>query len=287
MEMESNLSMNAIPSEAAAQFQEIVRHEMFDMDRSLARSFDTTVAKMTPRGLGLSGNLMSALTEEATNSLKARGHFILGQLLRCLAAHGVELTDEVVVDAIKLLKNEVDDQFQFVGRRLWMNGVFNASGLVQAKQALETQYGQEGPRLVARLSIELKLSAATTKTSQRQGGAPSFNFSGPVALVQAGNGNFANVHQHIDASTKSEVARALQFVLEELDKPENASIGNKLELRELVVDAKAEVEKPNANPLKLGSMLRAAAEGTKFVGSLGPAYQVLKPVLSFFGIQLP
>jgi hypothetical protein len=55
----------------------------------------------------------------------------------------------------------------------------------------------------------------------------------------------------------------------------------------LVVDAKAEAEKPEPNTLKLGAGLRTIAETTKFVGSLGPAYQVLNPFLSYFGIHLP
>jgi hypothetical protein len=72
-----------------------------------------------------------------------------------------------------------------------------------------------------------------------------------------------------------------------LDKPENSSIGNRAELRELIVEAKTEAEKPDSNTLKLGSSLRTIAETTKFVGSLAPAYGVLKPLLSFFGIHLP
>jgi hypothetical protein len=35
--------------------------------------------------------------------------------------------------------------------------------------------------------------------------------------------------------------------------------------------------------MKLSSSLRTVAETNKFVGSLGPAYNVLKPLLSYFG----
>jgi hypothetical protein len=54
-----------------------------------------------------------------------------------------------------------------------------------------------------------------------------------------------------------------------------------------VLETKDEAEKPGSNTLKLGANLRAIAETTKFVGSLGPSYQVIKPLLSYFGIHLP
>jgi len=80
---------------------------------------------------------------------------------------------------------------------------------------------------------------------------------------------------------------ALQLVLAQLDKSESNSIGNRADLRELIVETKAEAEKTECNNLKLGSSLRTIAETMKFVGSLRPAYEVLKPLLSYFGIHLP
>ena len=116
---------------------------------------------------------------------------------------------------------------------------------------------------------------------------PSFVFHGPFGLVQSGDGSQATVHQHVDAGIRTEIASTLHVLIDQLDKPENNAIGNRAELRELIVEAQAEAEKPEPNTLKLGASLRTIAETTKFVGSLGPAYQVLKPLLSYFGIHLP
>jgi hypothetical protein len=113
------------------------------------------------------------------------------------------------------------------------------------------------------------------------------NFHGPVGLVQTGHGSQATVYQQIDAGVRNEIASTLQLFLEQLDRPENSPLGNGAELRELIAEAKAEAEKPEGNALKLGSSLRTIAETTKFVGSSGPAYKVLKPLLSYFGIHLP
>jgi hypothetical protein len=231
---------------------------------------------------------MQALAQDTINSLKARAQFILGQLLRCLTAHHVALTAETVAEASTLLRDAIQTEAQMVRGRLFGNPIFHIQGLEPARQQIQAQYDQEGPRLIARLSNELKLAAAASASPAAPSqGAPSFTFHGPVGLVQTGNGSQAMVHQHIDVGLRNEVALALQGLLERLDKPENNSIGNRAELRELIVEAKAEAEKPEANTLKLGSSLRTIAETTKFVGSLGPAYQVLKPLLSFFGIHLP
>ena len=279
-------STNMIPNEAKNQFQDIITHEMFEMDRALAGTLAATHSTMISRGLGQSGPAMQLLTQDATNSLKARAQLILGQLLRCLTAHHVPLTPEAVTEASTLLREAIHTQAQLVRSRLFGNPVFATRGVEQARQQLQTQYDQEGPRLIARLGTELKLAAAASQASPSRS-TPTFTFNGPVGLVQTGDGSRATVHQHVDAEVKNEIVSALKAFLEQLDKPENRGIGNHAELRELVVEAKAEAEKSESNALKLGSSLRTIAETTKFVGSLGPAYEVLKPLLSYFGIHLP
>jgi hypothetical protein len=277
-----------IPNEAKNQFQEIITHEMFEMDRALGGVMAATQSNASSRGVGTSGPAMQALTQDATNSLKARAQFILGQLLRCLAAHHVVMTPDTLADASNLLRDAIQTQAQLVRGRLFGNAVFAIQNLAAARQQLQAQYDQEGPRLVGRLTTELKLVAAASATpTTSSSSAPSFTFHGPVGVVQTGDGSQATVHQHVGAGIRSQISLALQGVLEQLDKPESNSIGNRAELRELVAEAKAEAEKPAPNTLKLGASLRTIVETTKFVGSLGPAYQVLKPLLSYFGIHLP
>jgi hypothetical protein len=276
-----------IPNEAKSQFQDIITHEMFEMERALAGVLAATHSNMISRGLGTSGPAMQALTQEATNSLKARAQFILGQLLRCLTAHHVALTAETLTEASTLLRDAIQTQAQMVRGRLFGNPVFATQGLGPARQQLQAQYDQEGPRLIGRLTTELKLAAAASAPATSSGSAPSFVFHGPVGLVQSGDGSQATVHQHVDAGIRTEIAAALHVLLDQLDKPETNAIGNRAELRDLVVEAQAEAEKPEPNTLKLGASLRTIAETTKFVGSLAPAYQVLKPLLSYFGIHLP
>lgn len=277
-----------IPPEARSSFQEIIIHEMFEMERMLDSTWGATTARMSTNGMARSGNAMSRLEQDAVNSLKARGAFILGQLLRCLTAYRVNLNAETIADAQALLRETVEAQAQVIQSLLFSGPVFRMPGVEKATQQLQGQFQQEGPRLVKRLSTELSIAlAASAPPDAPSSRAPTLTFNGPVALVQTGDGSQATVHQHIDASVKHQIAEALQVLLVQLDQPENASIGNQPELRGLVVEAKTEAEKPEPNTLKLGSSLRTIAEVTKFVGALRPAYEVIKPLLSHLGIHLP
>lgn len=277
-----------IPDDARRQFQEIVTHETFEMDRTLAAVSAETHSKMIAHGRGISGAVLQALTQDATNSLKARAQFILGQLLRCLTAHRVTLTGETLAEATTLLREAIENEAQMVRSRLFQHAVFARQELRMARQELQAQYDQERPRLIRRITTELQLAAVASMPAVEGPDAPAhLIFQGPVALVQTGDGSRATVLQHIDAGAKAQIAAALAGLITQLDKPENATLGNRAELRELAAEAKAEAEKAEPNALKLGASLRAIAETTKFVGSLGPAYQVLKPLLGYLGIHLP
>jgi len=237
-----------IPYEAKNQFQDIITNEMVEMRRKLARALQATERSMFSRGLGQSGNAMLALAEHATNSLKARAHYIFDQLQRCLSSHHVALSPEVLTEALTLLRTAIEDQAQLVEGQLFESPSFCSVDYGLAKQRLQSQYRDEGPRLIARLSTELKLAAAAANGSPNQS-VPSFTFHGPESREFIGK------------------AKA------EAEKPE----GNTLKLRSVL----------RTITDKLRSVLRTITETTKFVESLELAYRVLKSLLSYLGIHLP
>jgi hypothetical protein len=277
-----------IPPEAQNQFNDIIVHEMFEMQRSMGARMAATQAEQAARGTGQSGIAMHLLGQDAINSLKARSQFILGQLLRVLTAHRVSLTEENLSEAAQLLRGKIEAEAQMVRSHTFSLGTFNCQGQVlgPARRQVQVEFDQEAPRLIARLTTELRLAAAASNATTPPSAGPTFNFSGPVAVVQTGDGSQATVAQHLDAGTRSEIVQALQVLLEQIDGGSD-EIPRRSDLRELVIEAKTEAEKPSPNSLKLGSSIRTIAETTKFIGSLGPAYQVIKPLLSYFGIHLP
>jgi hypothetical protein len=277
-----------VPHEAKNDFNEIIGIEMFEMNRTLSGAMAATQSRLIAKGLGTSGPAMQLLVEDATNSLKARAQYILGQLLRCLAAHQVRLDETTLPEAIALLRDTIDVQSQVIRSKLFGFPVFQTNGLEGARHQLEAQYAQESPRLIKRLTTELRLAmAASKKDSNMAASSTNMTFNGPVGLIQTGDGSQAAVTQHIDLGTRTQLLSVLQSYIDELDKVENHSMAGREELKEMVLETKDELEKAKPNSLKIGSGLRTIAETSKFIGSLGPAYQVLKPLLSYFGIHLP
>jgi hypothetical protein len=275
-----------LPTELDDVLQKILHVEMFDMQRAFGKQLEARTYELARRGVVVSSIALTLIAEDAMNSLRSRGHAILGQILRLLAAYRVPMTEEVVSHAAILLKDKIDAEADLI-----RSIAFNSPTFAQLRdksdlQRIYAQYTQEVQRLTTRLTSEIKVAAATAQSAAASNGQ-TLNFHGPVGLVQAGNGNHATVHQHIDASLKTAIVAALELLLQRLEQPENQSIGNRAELKELAVEAKAEAEKPESNSLKLKSALQGIAETTKFIGSLGDAYQVLKPLLSHFGIHMP
>jgi hypothetical protein len=274
-----------IPEEAKNHFFKVVEHEMVDMDRALDQTMAATTGKAAMAGMGHSSNLMVQLREDARNSLKSRAHYIFGQLLRCLAAHNVALDSKTVSAAASLIEKSIMEQSTSLEHKLLKRPGYASGGLNGASGKLLADFNGEAPRLIDKLKTELELAAAANRSVSKTG--PNITINGPVGLVQTGDGSHATVHQHIDAGVKQQVVSALDICLQELDKPENSSIGNLHDLKGLVIDTKTEAERPHSNNLKIASGLRSIAESIKFVGSLGPAYQVVKPLLSYFGVHLP
>lgn len=277
-----------IPHEAKNDFDGILSIEMFEMDRQLSAAFLATSGRLTMAGHTISSAMALSLTQDASNSLKARAQMIYSQLIRCLGAHGVHWDDGVLQEATNLLRENITIQGQQVRSRLGSFPVFAQLQNRHMTQQADIELAQEPQRQINRLSIELRLAAAASRGPAMTSGSNSnVTIHGPVGVVQTGDSSQATVTQHIDAGTKTQLISGLQLYLDELSKPDNQSLAGRDQIRDLVVETKAELEKPKPNSLKVSSGLRGIVEATKFIGSLGPAYRVVKPLLGFFGIHLP
>ena len=138
------------------------------MDRSLVATMDATQSQAAAQGMGASGPLMQSLKNNAVNSLKARSHFILGQLLRCLTAHRVPLTDENLIEATTLLRETIETQGYAIRSRLFSLGAFTVQwGVNPARQQLQAEFDQEAPRIIARLTTGLEAHSGCIKRRKR------------------------------------------------------------------------------------------------------------------------
>lgn len=126
-----------IPQSATAHFGQIVRDEMFEMDRQLAQAFSSTVTMAIKSGGLHSGRTLVGLHRDSTNSLQARGQVVLSQLLRCLAAHHVPMDTETVAEAMALLKQETETQVRVVRDQLFGIPLFKATATSRQARSCE------------------------------------------------------------------------------------------------------------------------------------------------------
>ncbi len=80
---------------------------------------------------------------------------------------------------------------------------------------------------------------------------------------------------------------ALDRVKQDLVEVEKLSGYEKEEVIDLIEEGRAEIDKPKPNSMRVTSVFSMIAAAIGTVGSLGPAYRVLKAALLPFGIQLP
>ncbi len=258
---------------------ESVRREMTDMDSELSEKLAATQSAMAAQGLVHSDAMMQYLTEDASNSLRARAVFILAQFMRHTSNH---LNADTLSDFSYLLRETVEAQSRAVQNKLFSFPIFAHPDLSEATRQHKFLVERETHSMVARMTAELRITAAeaqyrlespyTTKASP---------LNSPIGAIPRPDDSPLASLPRFNAGTKQQIATALQLYLEELNKPENSQLGRASELRELIRDTRTELDKPDPNPLKINANLRTIAETTRFVGSLNPAYQTLLTFLAF------
>lgn len=272
--------------DALNKFQDVIRHEILDLERSYARQLSASQAKWAANGSLSSSGAVLGFQEIARGATRAGSQVILSQLLRCITAYGVPLDDEAVSRAKTSLRDQINLHATVLRSRLLGMSTFQNPAFSGMKGQTELEFNQETQRVADRMANEIDLAAAASRRIA-SGSSPTLNFHGAVGIVQTGDANVAMMQQHIGAEPGAQIATVLSELLGRLDGAEAALGHNKDALKSLIQETIEETNKPSPNPLKVGSSLRTIAETVKFVGSLETAYTGLKPILSGMGIHIP
>lgn len=271
--------------EALIKYQHVVNHEVVDLQASFAKSLRSKENELNARGLLSSSAAVIAYQDIGQSALRAGGQVILSQLLRCLAAYGVEWNGDVLIRVKAALSEQIALHATVLRSRILALGTFRTPSFAGMKDGVEMEFNKQTERVIDRMSHELEIAASASKP--RPSGAQTFNFHGAVGVVQTGDASMASVHQHIGAEVSDQIVRVLTELLDRLEKGAPGLAVNQDALKDLVRETIDEAKKPAPNPLKLGSSLRTIGETVKFVGSLEVAYNGLKPILGAMGIHLP
>ena len=140
-----------------------------------------------------------------------------------------------------------------------------------------------------KLAVEAHLLVSQLATQQRLPGSSHTTqiFNAPVGAVQIGFGATAKVSQSLDAHAKGAILAALAEVLEVVKQNQVLPEAQTAELVGVVEEARHELSSPEPNSMRAKALVLAAATTIQTVGSLRPAYEMLKRSLSLIGIALP
>jgi hypothetical protein len=114
-----------------------------------------------------------------------------------------------------------------------------------------------------------------------------FNIYSPVGAIQTGANAIAYPTQYLDTATQERLLNALKFVEEALANTDSLPSHPKSEIVELVQESRVEIQKEKPNTTKLQTLLSTVGASIRTVASLKPAYETLKTVLVYFGVNLP
>jgi hypothetical protein len=112
-------------------------------------------------------------------------------------------------------------------------------------------------------------------------------FNAPVGLVQTGAGSIGFSTQHLDSGAKDALEKAMDALLRALDEKSVNGEAPLNEVRELVIETKAEVAKPKPNMTRVKSLVAGIGGAISFVPKLKVAYDTVKWAAAMINITLP
>src|SRR5262249_18894583 len=148
---------------------------------------------------------------------------------------------------------------------------------VNAKTYLQGHLPKARELALAQADAEIDLATASLlRRAEREGARTVYQFYAPVGAVVSGIRASASVVQNIGGSERTELASALDKLRDALARAEELGEQPKGELLDVVHDARAELERPQPNGVRLTSLLYGLGAAVQTVGSIEPAYHALK-----------
>jgi hypothetical protein len=266
-----------------------IRLEISDQNARLEKDINRIKAEMNARGMLNSGNTLVRIATLCADAARDRAQFAWQTVYRFVTTAGVRYYDGLGQE----LKSLVDEFLPAVlgDLRSYPTQEAHRMNVVNAIPQLQQIVDAGRASAVAKVHNEIDLFVVSLKNRQssaaEKGDSPTFNIYSPVGSIQTGANAVAYVTQTIDASTRQKLTEALVAIEEGLASIDALPAHPKAEVVEVVKEAKAELAKAEPNSTKLRSLLSATATAIQTVGSMKPAYELLKTGLAYLGITLP
>lgn len=266
-----------------------IRLEISDQNARLEKDIGRIKAEMSARGMLISGNTLVRIATLCADAARDRAQFAWQTVYRFVATAGVRYHDGLGQE----LKSLVDEFLPAVlgDLRGYPTQEAHRMNVVNAIAQLQQMVDSGRASAVAKVHNEIDLFVVSLKNRQssttEKADSTTFNIYSPVGSIQTGANAVAYVTQTIDAPTRQKLTEALNAIEEGLAGIDSLPSHPKTEVVEVVMEAKEELAKSEPNSTKLRSLLGATATAIQTVGSMKPAYELLKTGLAYLGITLP
>ncbi|WP_146143953.1 hypothetical protein [Rhizobium sp. JAB6] len=268
-------------------FYDLLRVEYASLDKQLHGEIRAIEHQAAARGTLVSGGTIQLACEAGAVSLTARCRQAWEQLSRTMTANGIEIDRE----SGQLFLSEVGSQAEnsSIAVKAIVKGcaVFRSELPANAMQAGMDIIEKALQHEFARAKAEVQLLIAASENMKPTAHQPGITINGDGNVLNTGNGNQINVATTIDTNAATALANALKASLDHLAVLPAGTPVDADEIKELVEDALAEVQKPKPNKIKIASVIKGFAEAIKFVPELKAAYNVIKPAAAVAGIYFP
>ncbi len=279
--------INTLPTEMLNTFYDLVRVEYASLDKQLQDAIRAVERQASARGTLISGGTIQLACEAGTDSLAARCRKAWELLSKTMAAYGIEVNRESGPMFLSEVGSQAANSSIAVMAIVKGCAVFRVELPPNAMQAGMDIIEKALQHEFARAKAEVQLLVAASDNMKPTAHQPGITINGDGNVVNTGNGNQVNVATTIDTNAATALANALKASLDHLAALPAGTPIDADEVKELVEDALAEVQKPKPNKIKIGSAIKGIAEAIKFVPALKAAYDVIKPAAASAGIYLP
>lgn len=255
------------------QFHE--RTKQLDHDILLAQNDAST------RGLGTSSAVIELVYNLCARDIELRALIVWQNLVRVFSQSGAQLSEMLATDLKQAVSRYNEAIFAEPHSRL--EKLVDNIRIGYRPSLTETR-----SRALDKVNAEIDLFVlGLNRGNESQSSQSGYVFNGPVGAVLTGPNSNANVFQTITQQDREALLAAVDLLKKGLASVDRLPAHPKEDIVELVQEAEVETRKSKPNNSRLLAIFMTVATAIQAVGSLKPAYDMLKTALIPFSVQLP
>lgn len=261
----------------------VKRAEMDLLDRreQFPREVAKIHAEMSARGALHSGMTIRRVRDVADWEYRIRADLVWRAIARALSEARTRLAEDLATEVKVLVRTLVSQGSSDIPQEM-----DRTEKLLGGRAATKYSTPELMNRALNRIDNEVDYAVLrSTNVTEAEGHA--VNIYQSYGIVQMGSASTASMAVTIGASEKEALQAALDEVQRTLEDAESLSTQTKGETLDLVSELRTELEKDAPNGIRIRSMLQGVATTVQTLASAPKAYQLLKGVAGFIGLDLP